>query len=445
MRVEMNERHWFSREDAVFSAPVQWLSRAPLDARATIALGFLILAAHLGGTVAQRWRLPRVTGYLLAGLIVGPAWLDFVRATDLAALQLFATGALVLIAFGAGLALRIPASTPERFELLRIAGSAIVPPFVIVTLVFLSVTPWFPLTTHQPFRDKLTIALILGAFAAVASPLLTHAVRVDSGDTSTRGQRILAVTAVQDAAALLLIVLLLAVAQPLSSWGATRPGIAWDSGLGLFGSLLIGGLLAVLLARYVRSVTRHLVLMLVGFAALIVLAAWQLGLEPVLLGFGAGMALRLAFPVEAERLEPVVKMCAEPVHIVFFGLAGAALSFGALAELWPWAMLLVGLRLAGLRAGLRWSGLPNDWLGLVSQGGLALALAAVVRRAFPEWNVSLEALLVAMIGVYQLAGPICFQWVLKRPQEGVEVAHASDRRVAVESASVPGSAGGGGM
>jgi len=68
---------------------------------------------------------------------------------------------------------------------------------------------------------------------------------------------------------------------------------------------------------------------------------------------------------------------------------------------------------------------------LVSQGGLAVTLAAVLRRAFPEWNVTLEALLVAMIGVHQLAGPICFNWVLRRAGEvtqsaGVGEANAQD-------------------
>jgi hypothetical protein len=31
--------------------------------------------------------------------------------------------------------------------------------------------------------------------------------------------------------------------------------------------------------------------------------------------------------------------------------------------------------------------------------------------------VSLEALIVAMVGVHQLAGPICFQWALRRTGE----------------------------
>jgi hypothetical protein len=51
---------------------------------------------------------------------------------------------------------------------------------------------------------------------------------------------------------------------------------------------------------------------------------------------------------------------------------------------------------------------------------MAITLAAVLRNAFPEWNVSLEALLVAMIGLHMLAGPICFQWALRRTGEVTE-------------------------
>src|SRR5437879_9643454 len=56
---------------------------APLEARATLALGFLLLVAYLGGEIARRVRLPRLTGYLLVGFAVGPAWLGVVqRAGD---------------------------------------------------------------------------------------------------------------------------------------------------------------------------------------------------------------------------------------------------------------------------------------------------------------------------------------------------------------------------
>ena len=55
---------------------------ASLEGRATLALGFLLLAAYLGGDVAPRARLPRLTGYLLVGFAVGPAWLGLVRREE---------------------------------------------------------------------------------------------------------------------------------------------------------------------------------------------------------------------------------------------------------------------------------------------------------------------------------------------------------------------------
>jgi Kef-type K+ transport system membrane component KefB len=114
------------------------------------------------------------------------------------------------------------------------------------------------------------------------------------------------------------------------------------------------------------------------------------------------------------------------VYAVFFALSGAGIRVGILAEWWSWALLLIGLRAVSLRYGVRWAGLHasvtpalarEGWLALISQLGMAAVLAQLARRAFPEWGVSLEALLVAMIGVHTVAGPICFRMALERAGE----------------------------
>src|SRR5438094_1080150 len=74
----------------------------PLEARATLALGFLLLVALVGGDLARRVRLPRVTGYLLIGFAAGPAWLGLVRVDEVAALQFIGDVAVGLRALGAG-------------------------------------------------------------------------------------------------------------------------------------------------------------------------------------------------------------------------------------------------------------------------------------------------------------------------------------------------------
>src|SRR2546426_1945538 len=84
----------------------------PLEARATLALGFLLLAAHIGGEMARRARLPRLTGYLLVGFAVGPAWLGLVRREEVDALRFMEEAAVALIALAAGAGLAPDAPRP---------------------------------------------------------------------------------------------------------------------------------------------------------------------------------------------------------------------------------------------------------------------------------------------------------------------------------------------
>jgi Kef-type K+ transport system membrane component KefB len=468
--MEMNERHGSAAESAVFCAVMQWLILAftfvvmtvlqrfarggPLEARATLALGFLTLAAYVAGTIAQRLRLPRIVGYLIAGFVAGPAWLDLVRGDELQALSAISSGALALIAFAAGNELTLDALRGERRTvILRIVAGAVAIPFAAVTLVVLTVSPWFPLTAHQPFRDALAVALALGAMAAVASPTLTWALITDIQASGPLSRTTLDVTIVQHVAAVLLLIVVLALVLPLASHGAVTPGIAPHAMLVFAGSIVVGGGLALVTAQYLRVIHGRLEWLLVVLAFIVSQAVRLAGLDAVLVALAAGVTLRNVTPDQSERLRAELKQCAVPVYVVFFSLAGSTLQLVALSEIWPWALLLAGLRVTGLWGGLRWAGrhpavgvdlARYGWLGLVSQGGLAITLAAVLRRAFPEWNVSLEALLVAMIGVHQLAGPICFQWALRRAGEITEVGgvHVRETPGSVEGTAVATSGSG---
>ena len=409
----------------------------PIEARATLALGFLTLAAYVAGTIAQRLRLPRIVGYLVAGLAAGPAWLGLVRADELAALAPISHGALSLIAFAVGSELTADVLRGDRRRVMaRVVGGAMAIPFAAVTLVVLTVSPWFPLTAHQPFRDALAVALALGALATVSSPTLTWAVINDLDARGPLAHTTLDVTVVQDLVAVPLVIVIVALALPIASDGAVTPGVATATFLLLSGSIIAGAALGLAAGQYLRVIRGPLAWVLVILAFIAAQAVRLLGLDAVLLALAAGCALRNTAAEHSERVRAELKRCAIPVYVVFFALAGSNLQLGVLADMWPWALLLAGLRVAGLWGGLRWAGrdpavgadwVNYGWVALISQGGLAVTLAAVLRRAFPEWNVSLEALVVAMIGVHQLAGPICFHWVLRRTGEVTHVGGAHDR------------------
>jgi Kef-type K+ transport system membrane component KefB len=471
----MNERHGYVAESAVFCAVMQWLLFAftlivmallqrlargfggPLAAYATLALGCLTLAAVIAGTIAHRLRLPRIVGYLVAGFAIGPAWLRIVHREELQALSVVSSGALALIAFAVGNELTFDALRPERrAALLRIAAGAMAVPFAAVAFVVLTISPWFPLTAHQPFRDALVVALALGTMAAVSSPTLTWAVITDAG---ARGEAPLSratldVSVIQDVTAVVLLIVVLGLARVLASGGAVLPGVTAEALSLVAGSIAVGIGLGFATTQYLRRIRGSLVWVLVILAFIVAQAVRLLGLDAVLIALAAGSTLRNVAAVDAERIKAELKRCAIPVYVVFFALAGSNLQLDALNEMWAWALLFAGLRVTGLWGGVRLarrldSAVSADWvdygwLGLVSQGGLALTLAAMFRRAFPQWNVSLEALLVAMIGVHQLAGPICFRWVLKRAGEITEEVSTEEAEPVAVGGSVGGDGGGGG-
>lgn len=398
---------------ALFS---RFTAAGPVEARATLALGFLLIAAYLGGDLARQLRFPRLAGYLLIGFAVGPSWLGFVRADELGALGFLADTGLAALALPVGSGLALERLRTDRAGLTRLAAGAMLFPFTGVALVLLSVAPWFPLTVHQPFGDAVTVALVLGAIAAMSSPLVALPLVREAGARGPFAGALLAVTAVQDVAALLSVALAVALGRMVTSPGALDATVAATALVRLGGSAAVGGVLGFLMARYLQRLPREAPLLLLAAVLVMAAVARLLQLEALLIALTAGFYLRNQSPAEGERLRGTLERAVAPVSLGYFALAGAGLGLAALAEMWPWALLLIGVRAVSLWSGMAWAGrhpgvtpvmARHGWLGFIPQAGLALGVAALARRAFPEWGVSLEGLVTAMIGVHLLAGPFC--------------------------------------
>jgi hypothetical protein len=407
----------------------------PLEARATLALGFLLIAAWIGGEVTRHLGLPRVTGFLLVGFCVGPQWWRLVRADELAALQLIADAAVALIALAAGSALEIKTLGIGRTGFARVAGGAIAFPFAIVALVVISVTPWFPVTRHLSFGSGVAIALVLATFATISSPTLTVAIMDELNARGPFARVVLGVASANAVIAAVVLSLVLVVAGPLASSGALNTAVAWTALGRLAGSLAAGTLLGLLVAQYQVLARRDSRLLLVGTGFVVGMAARVLHIDPVLVGLAGGLYLANISRVEGGDVTRALRQHALPIYIVWFALAGAGLTVVALEDLWPWVLLLVGLRVVALRFGMQWAGgsalvapalARVGWLGLISQAGVALGLVPLVRRALPASGVSLEALIVALIAVHGVIGPICFRRALARTGELKEGEHAAE-------------------
>src|SRR5439155_12453288 len=239
---------------------------SPVAARAALALGFLLVVAWPASEVARRARLPRITGFMLLGLCVGPAWLNLVRADEVAALGFVTDACVALIAFAAGSLLPLATLRAERVALVRLACSTIVFPFAAVALVTLSVSPWFPLTVHQPLGNAVAVALTLGAVAAASSPVVTMALMDEFHARGAFARTVLGVTILKDVVVIALLALVLAVARLAGSPGAVHLGVGAAALARLAGSVAIGLALGAVAGQYLKLVRRDAALVLVTLA-----------------------------------------------------------------------------------------------------------------------------------------------------------------------------------
>jgi Kef-type K+ transport system membrane component KefB len=129
---------------------------------------------------------------------------------------------------------------------------------------------------------------------------------------------------------------------------------------------------------------------------------------------------------EGRELLHAMERSAGPVFVVFFALAGASIHITELAQLWPLALAVVGVRGAmiftGSRLGARWSGAApvvrnNVWLGLISQAGVAIGLATILASAYPSRGAEMQTLILSVIAINEIMGQVLFKVALSRSGE----------------------------
>ncbi len=393
------------------------------EAQATLALGFLLLAAYLGGLLARQVALPRITGYLLTGFLAGPALLHFVTEQDVGNLRLIGDIAIALIALAAGGELRFRELKTYRASIVRLGARAVVFPLVTVGVGVLAVSRWFPLTAGLDTRAALAIALLLGVIAAAGSPAVVLAVLTETGSTGRFGRTILTVAVVKDVTVIILFAASLNLALMLAGTGPLDLGFLADVGRRIGLSIFLGWVMGWLVSQYLKYVERQMVLFTIGVAFVSVELARLLDLEAMLLTLTTGFFIENVSPVRGTRFVRAIEQSSMAIYAVFFALAGAAVHLAELVGVWPWALLLVALRAGSLVAACRTAAEPGSavarygWTGFVSQAGVALGLAVVIGRSFPDWGPALATMVVAVIAIHELIGPVCFRWGLERSGE----------------------------
>lgn len=398
----------------VLLGAVAWLQRfRPGSGQSALfTAGALLLSGLFAGKVAHGLRLPRLTGYLLIGVLEGPYLLRFVSTEGVSGLDLIKGLGVSLIAFAAGTELEWAFIRRMGGSVLKVAAGTCGLVFLVVGGLLFAASPWLSFITDATLAQRLAMSALVGTVVISFSPTVTIAIVQETRARGTFTDFLMAVVILGDLVVMVAFAFAVAVMRGTLGGAVDWSEIGRDVGWELLGSIAAGAGLGGATAWYLRRVKTHAGLFIAAISVVAAEAGVRLHLSPLLLSLTAGAVIANAAPLYVEETRHALEAASLPVLALFFAAAGAALELGALALVGVVAVGLVAVRAGTIVLSARWFApreqpkLRRLWMGLISQAGVTFGLAALIGRTFPTFGPRIQVLILAMVTLHELIGPL---------------------------------------
>jgi len=393
---------------------------------ALFSLSIALLSGLLLSRVAKILKLPAVTAYLIAGVLIGPfclgafgvKGLGFISKENIKSFSLISDVALGFIAFSIGNEFRLSQlkTIGKKATVIGIFQAVFTTIVVDVALIGL----------HLILGDKfpLPAAIILGAVASATAPAATLMVVRQYKAKGPVTDTLLPVVALDDAVGLVLFAISFGIAKALISNSINILSIIVEPIIEVVISIGLGAIMGYLISffeRFFHSRSKRLSIS-VAFVFLTVaisMISFKIGevhvaFSPLLTCMMLGTIFCNVCDFSAELMDRLDRWTA-PIFILFFVLSGAELDLSVVTDL---IIVLIGLiyiifRCVGKYFGARLSctmvkAEPNvtKYLGitLFPQAGVALGMA-LKASALGSIGLIVANITLFSVLIYELIGP----------------------------------------
>jgi Kef-type K+ transport system membrane component KefB len=393
------------------------------------ALAAIYFGALIGGRVAGLFHVPRVTGYLLAGLLIGPSFAhlcglpQLITPAALDQLRLLSDVALGLILLNIGGECRTEHLKRWKQRILWFACGEIGLTFTLVvfSVAFLNL---FVMHTTLPglslWQTSVAFALLLGVIAIATAPAATlMVVREYEADGPVTHTALTLVGLNNIVSILAFIAICHWLLQPDEGAGV----MLWQ----MLGPLLIGALIGFIVSIWAQRLesANEQKLLLLGAVFAVIAAGRLLGISPLLGSLMLGVVLANSSP-RWHRLVESLRQIDYPLYVAFFVIAGANLHLETLRHLGLFGIVYVLARtlgkLLGARLGARLGRFSSNrgfctGFTLLAQAGVAIGLAATLAQKWPEGGHLLQSIVLGSVVLFELIGPLAIRFGLVRAGE----------------------------
>lgn len=376
------------------------------SAQVILSLAVMLFSGFLMTRLTKLAHLPNVTGYILAGVLIGPCVLNLIPETVQNGMDFVTDVALAFIAFGVGKYFKLGRlrKNGRSVLILTVFESLIAALLVFLVMAFV-------------FRLPIPFSLLLGAIGSATAPASTI---MTIRQYKAKGQFVdilLQIVALDDAVALLAFSVCAAIAQAMEGGSGISPKavllpILWNL-LALAAGALAGFLLHKLIGENRSS--QHRLVLVTALLLSITGFCTALDISPLL----ACMVMGAVY-INVSGNKKVFKQVngfTPPIQLLFFVLSGMRMDLTALKAAGLIGVVYFLVRIIGKYAGA-WLGavlgkasVPiRRYLGLalIPQAGVSIGLALLGQRILPAESGALLSTIILSSGVlYEMIGPAC--------------------------------------
>lgn len=287
-------------------------------------IGLLLIFGYFLGKLADKIKLPEITGYIISGLLMGEAVFGIIpHDTDL---SIVTDVALALIALTIGGEFYITK--------LKVMGKEVIVLTIfqiVLTYAVVSISLWV-------FNLALPFALLMGAIATATAPAATVAIVQSLRAHGKFIDRLYGVVAMDDAGAVIIFSVTFAIATGMivphgAAGGHGALLLILHAFQEIFFSLILGGLFGFFIHKATRnhSNTGEILILTLALVLLETALALFFHLSPLLSNMAAGAVLINISP-RNHRIFRVLEPLSPPIYALFFIIAGTELNPVALMQ-----------------------------------------------------------------------------------------------------------------
>jgi len=385
-----------------------------------LLLAVVLVLALMGGRVASFFRLPRVTGYLLTGLLIGPSMTGLLTKQDVAHFTFITEIALGIIAFYIGTEFQSKKFRRIKKTLPFFSLNDILVTFAIVFLSLLVV-----------LSGSFVMAALLGILSIATAPAATLLVIREFDSEGPLTNHIMAMIGLNNLFCIIAFVIATSTISFAPQSGANGLSALFASisqvAHGVLIPFILGLGIALFLHYYLRRGLEQSELLIVSLAGILLGVGLSLyfSVSSLLTNLTMG-----AFLVNScDRAKVAVKRLSDvdyPLYALFFAFSGASFHIAMVEGMGlAGGIYILGRatgKVLGTILGRRWAGvsIPSGiylGMGLLPQAGLAIGLSAWAAREMPDIGVPLLSIILATTVVFEVAGPILTKLSLVRGGE----------------------------